>query len=52
MHPLKSVSGVLVAGAGALHRFRPEFDFCDACATRQCVRRMASARAADRVSGA
>ena len=52
MHPLKSVSGVLVAGAGAVHRFKPEFDFCDACATRQCVRRMASVRAAARAPGA
>lgn len=44
MTPLKSVSGVLVAGAGALHRFRPDFSFCDACATRQCLPRMRSVR--------
>jgi hypothetical protein len=44
MQPLKSVSGVLVAGAGPIHRFRPEFPFCDACATRQCLPRMRSLR--------
>jgi hypothetical protein len=44
MQPLKSVSGVLVAGAGPIHRFRPEFSFCGVCATRQCLPRMRSAR--------
>lgn len=42
MTPIKSVSGVLVAGAGETHRFRPDFPFCDACRTRECGRRMAS----------
>lgn len=42
MRPLKSVSGVLVAGAAAIHRFRPEFSCCAECATRQCVGRMRS----------
>ncbi len=42
MQPLKSVSGVLVAGAAAIHRFRPEFSCCAVCATRQCVPRMRS----------
>ena len=44
MQPLKSVSGVLVAGAGPIHRFRPEFSFCGACTTRQCLPRMRSVR--------
>ena len=42
MRPLKSVSGVLVAGPPAIHRFRPTFPFCDACATHACRARMAS----------
>ena len=42
MTPIKSVSGVLVAGAGEIHRFRPDFDFCDECKTRACGARMAS----------
>jgi hypothetical protein len=42
MEPLKSVSGVLVAGRGEIHRFRPEFSFCGTCKTHQCLDRMAS----------
>jgi hypothetical protein len=42
MTPIKSVSGVLVAGKKEIHRFRPEFDFCDECKTRSCGARMAS----------
>lgn len=42
MQPLKSVSGVMVAGAPAIHRFRPTYDFCDTCATHECRTRMAS----------
>lgn len=44
MQPLKSVSGVLVSGPGRIHRFRPEYSFCEACTTRQCLPRMASVR--------
>jgi hypothetical protein len=44
MRPLKSVSGVLVSGSGRIHRFRGEYSFCEACATRQCLPRMASVR--------
>ena len=44
MTPLKSVSGVLVGGTGDTHHFRPDFPFCEACATRECARRMASVR--------
>jgi hypothetical protein len=42
MTPLKSVSGVLVAGPAEAHRFRPDFPFCDACATHDCRHRLAS----------
>jgi hypothetical protein len=42
MSPLKSVSGVLVAGPEEAHRFRPDFPFCGECQTHDCGRRMAS----------
>jgi hypothetical protein len=42
MTPIKSVSGVLVAGPGEIHRIRPDFEFCDECKTRSCGARMAS----------
>jgi hypothetical protein len=42
MTPIKSVSGVLVAGPGEIHRIRPDFDFCDECKTRACGARLAS----------
>jgi hypothetical protein len=42
MSPIKSVSGVLVAGPAEAHRFRPDFPFCDECRTRECGPRMAS----------
>jgi hypothetical protein len=42
MHPLKSVSGVLVAGPAEIHDFENDFDFCDACATLECRVRIAS----------
>ncbi len=41
MQPLKSVSGVLVAGAGRIHRFRPTFDFCGTCQDTPCRERIA-----------
>lgn len=44
MTPLKSVSGVMVAGDAATHRFRPTYAFCDECSTHDCVERMASVR--------
>ena len=40
MEPIKSVSGVLVAGPAAIHRFRPAFPFCRGCTTHPCRRRM------------
>jgi len=42
MSPIKTVSGVLVAGPGEVHRLRPDFPFCDDCRTRECGPRMAS----------
>jgi len=42
MTPIKSVSGVLVCGPGEIHRFRPDFDFCEDCKTQACGARMAS----------
>ncbi len=42
MSPIKTVSGVLVAGPGAAHKFRPSFPFCEDCQTHECGRRMAS----------
>jgi hypothetical protein len=44
MQPLKSVSGVLVVGSGATHRFHPTYSFCERCGTRQCRDRMASVK--------
>ncbi len=44
MTPIKSVSGVLVAGDAAVHRFRPQWTFCDECRERDCGPRMASVR--------
>ena len=42
MQPLKSVSGVLVAGAGEIHDFDNDYDFCDTCTKHQCRERIAS----------
>ena len=42
MSPIKSVSGLLVAGPPETHRFRPDFPFCHQCRTRECGPRMAS----------
>jgi Vitamin B12 dependent methionine synthase, activation domain len=42
MSPIKSVSGVLVAGVPQAHRFRPDFPFCHQCRTHECGPRMAS----------
>jgi hypothetical protein len=42
MSPLKSVSGVLVAGPGAIHDFENDFEFCLDCPTWDCRARIAS----------
>jgi len=41
MQPLKSVSGVLVAGPPEAHDFANDFDFCSSCSTRECEERIA-----------
>lgn len=41
MQPLKSVSGVLVAGPAEIHKFRPTYSFCETCQEKQCRDRMA-----------
>lgn len=40
MQPLKSVSGVLVAGSREAHVFERRFQCCAACPTQECVQRM------------
>jgi hypothetical protein len=42
MSPIKSVSGVLVAGQLPIHDFDNDFDFCFDCATWECRARIAS----------
>lgn len=42
MQPLKSVSGVLVAGSAAIHEFDDDFDFCSECGTHNCRERIAA----------
>lgn len=42
MQPLKSISGVLVAGATEIFDFDDDFPFCDSCTTRSCRTRIAS----------
>ena len=42
MQPLKSISGVLVVGAGNIHRFHPTYSFCECCREKQCRDRIAS----------
>jgi len=44
MNPLKSVTGVLVAGQPEIHEFLPKFGFCKVCRTRSCIDRMKSIR--------
>ena len=40
MQPLKSVSGVVIAGPLAIHRFPPTYPFCDHCEARTCRDRL------------
>jgi hypothetical protein len=40
MRPEKSVSGVILAGPRAIHRFSPGYPFCAACPTHGCLARM------------
>jgi hypothetical protein len=40
MYPIKSISGVLVAGEIEIHRFKPDFSFCKVCKEHKCVQRL------------
>lgn len=40
MQPLKSISGVLVAGEADIHRFVNNYPFCGLCKTKTCRERM------------
>jgi len=44
MQPLKSVSGVIIAGPKAIHRFKPTYSFCSTCETHACRERMLALR--------
>jgi hypothetical protein len=41
MRPQKSLSGVLIAGAKDIHRFKPDFPWCLQCKTHKCAQRLA-----------
>ena len=41
MYPLKSISGILIAGDMDIHRFKPKFSFCKDCKEHKCVDRLA-----------
>lgn len=49
MNPLKSISGVLVAGPKEIHEFPDTYDFCSRCDTRGCRERIQSLCENDRV---
>ena len=40
MEPMKSVSGVVVVGPGAIHNFDASYDCCSGCQTRGCRERI------------
>ncbi len=40
MQPVKSISGVLVAGEMDIHRFQPAFSFCKDCREHKCIKRL------------
>ena len=42
MQPLKSVSGVIVAGLPEIHRFANDYPFCSACTGKECRDRIQS----------
>jgi len=43
MEPLKSVSGVLIAGPKGIHDFRAAYPFCSGCRTHGCQKRSGAA---------
>ena len=44
MQPLKSISGVLIAGPKSIHIFSSSYSFCGECETRSCRERMSAVR--------
>lgn len=48
MRPLKSVSGVMIAGPREIHMFAPGYDACGRCANRTCTERQRSLAGPDR----
>lgn len=53
MQPMKSVSGVFIAGPRRIHHFATDYPFCDACETRTCRERLRVLFArSDRATGA
>lgn len=42
MEPIKSVTGVLIAGKADIHIFKPDFSFCRVCRTHSCHSRLKS----------
>ncbi len=40
MRPVKSISGILVAGDMEIHKFQPAFSFCKECKEHKCVKRL------------
>ncbi len=46
MQPLKSISGVLVAGDREIHNFEDSYPFCEQCRTQRCRHRAGSAAGA------
>ena len=40
MQPLKSVSGVIVAGPPEIHHFTNDYPFCTACTGKECRERI------------
>ncbi len=46
MEPVKSISGVMVAGPPEIHRFEDDYDFCSLCRTHDCRQRIQGLNAA------
>ena len=42
MEPLKSISGVLIAGPEEIHKIQSTYIFCKTCATKSCQKRFAN----------
>jgi hypothetical protein len=44
MEPVKSISGVMVAGPAEIHEFNNDYPFCSECRTKDCRRRIGAVR--------